>query len=207
MENLNRLLPKQLQDKLHIAWASIHADVEPTVLTGQERKHFETFSDEGRKAEFLVGRYLAKRIADKMGMNGEELITRTNKGGRPLAEYRGQEYYMSLTHSNEKVLCGLSAELPIGVDIEPTGRQITTELRKRIMYDDEVQTLQGVNTLRIWTMKEALLKLHGKKMGSSLRECVINCSDTDIYDAEVSEKVKAKIFSEKYENYWIAVAW
>lgn len=207
MQYLNQLLPAQLQNKLQLSWDSVRSNVDESVLSNKELEWFSTFSDEGRKAEFLVGRYLAKEIAGKMGMQPDELVIQKDEEGKPVAAYQGKEYFLSLSHSDEKVLCALSAELPVGVDIEPTNRQITTELRERIMSDDEVQTLQGVNTLRIWTMKEALLKLYGKKLGSSLRECVINPSDTDIYESEVKEQVKVNVFSQKYENYWVAIAW
>lgn len=207
MEYLNKLLPGQLQRKLQLAWTSIHTDVDRSVLSNEEVKRYGSFKDSARKAEFLAGRYLAKEIAAKMGLQTDDLLIEKDEEGKPVANYQGQSYYLSITHSDEKVLCALSEAIPIGVDIEPAGRQITTELRERIMSDDEMQTLQGVNTLRIWTMKEALLKLYGKNLGSSLRECTVNRSDTDIYEAEVSEQIKAQVFSEKHENYWIAVAW
>lgn len=190
-----------------MAWTTIELDVDPSILSKNELALYQSFTSSERKQEFLVGRHIAKKIAADIGLKAEDLTIDKDEEGKPVANYQGRQYFISISHSDEQVMCAFSSDLSIGIDIEPTGRQITTELRKRIMSENEVTTLQGVNTLRIWTMKEALLKLYGKKLGSSLKECLINHSDTDIYEGEVSGHIKAQIFSEQYDNYWMAVAW
>lgn len=207
LKKLNHLLPEPLADKVQLSWSSVDTDASPSILSESELKRYKSFSSAERKKEFMAGRYLVKKMASGTGLDSDKLNINKDEEGKPVAKYQGKAYYLSISHSEGEIMCGLSADISIGVDIEPAGRQITTELRSRIMSDDELKTLQGVNTLRVWTMKEALLKLHGKKLDSSLRECVINPGDLDIYQAEVKKQVKAKVFSLKHENYWLAVAW
>lgn len=207
MKRIDHLLPEPLQGKVQLAWSPVHSDASPSVLSESELELYESFSSADRKKEFIAGRHLAKELASEIGLEPDSLNISKDEEGKPVAEYQGKIYYLSLSHSEGEIMCGLSADISIGVDIEPAGRQITTELRSRIMSGDEEKTLQGVNTLRVWTMKEALLKLHGKNLESSLKECVINPGDSDIYQAEVKEQVQASVFSLKHENYWLAVAW
>lgn len=192
---------------MEIARASVQTEVDKSILSENDMELYHSFNSADRRKEFLVSRFLAKKLAAQMGLNESELFIHKDEEGKPIAEYKGSHYYISITHSDGQVVCGLSTDVSIGVDIEPTARQITPELRNRIMGEHEVKTLQGVNTLRIWTMKEALLKLYGKKIGSSLRECIIHPSNSDIYNTEVKEQIKAKVFSNKLEKYWLAVAW
>ncbi len=206
MQYLNSLMPEELEGKLYLAWCSVNEDVDSSILSASETGLYRSFNSSSRKKEFLIVRYIVKNIASKMGLETSNFIINKDENDKPEVHYQGRQYYLSISHSSEKVFCAISTHFTIGIDIEPAGRQINVNLRSRILHSDEEDALQGVNTLRIWTVKEALMKLRGKELGCSLRDCVINNTEMEIYSANIGDE-KAKAFSCKYENHWLAIAW
>ena len=78
-----------------------------------------------------------------------------------------------MSHCREAALCALS-DKPVGVDVESIGRY-NESLVRYTMNDDELQQIltadrPDVAFTRLWTMKEAVLKLSGEGLHNNLKE-------------------------------------
>lgn len=88
---------------------------------------------------------------------GKNVLKEDN--GKPYLEDRSQ--FISISHSKDAVLVGFN-ETPIGVDIEVL-REFDKRLIDRFFSDAEKNFIKDdTDFFRIWTVKEAYLKLTGE---------------------------------------------
>ncbi len=177
-----------------------------SILTESEKKKHDSFGSSKRQKEFLGVRGIIREAAKQTGLKPDLFTIKKNAAGKPFADYYGVRHHISIAHTHKKVFCAVSSDLSVGVDIERKDRPVSSDLRDRMMDAYENRLLKAVNTLRIWTIKEALIKLDGKKLGVDLKKCVITGRESDIYFAEINGRMTAKVLSCKYKNYWLAVA-
>jgi 4'-phosphopantetheinyl transferase len=93
-------------------------------------------------------------------------------GGRPVLRGLGADLEVSLTHTGELIVVGVSRSGPIGVDAEPVDRRISFEvLREHVCTAEEGDVLAALpeperteRFLRLWTLKEAYTKALGHGM-------------------------------------------
>ena len=92
--------------------------------------------------------------------------------GKPSIEGH-PEIHFNLSHCREAAICCVS-DRPVGVDVE-TVRPLRDGLMEYTMNDDEIAEIQKAEDpalafTRLWTMKEALLKLTGEGINNHLKE-------------------------------------
>jgi 4'-phosphopantetheinyl transferase len=93
------------------------------------------------------------------------------EGGKPFIV--GHEHiHFNMSHCREAALCALS-DKPVGVDVESIGRY-NESLVRYTMNDDELAQIQqsdrpDVAFIRLWTQKEAVLKLSGTGITDNMR--------------------------------------
>ena len=93
-------------------------------------------------------------------------------GGRPVLRGLGADLRVSLTHTEELIVVGVSRAGTVGVDAEPAGRRISFErLCDRVCTAAEAELLAALpeeertdRFLRLWTLKEAYTKALGHGM-------------------------------------------
>jgi 4'-phosphopantetheinyl transferase len=93
-------------------------------------------------------------------------------GGRPVLRGLGADLRVSLAHTDELIVVGVSRSGPVGVDAEPAGRRISFEaLRDHVCTAEEAALLAALpeeertdRLLRLWTLKEAYTKALGHGM-------------------------------------------
>jgi len=71
----------------------------------------------------------------------------------------GGPWQFSLSHAKNRVLLAVAENCPVGVDIEPTDAKVG-EAARLILHPDE-PPVTGVDLLRVWVRKEAVLKATG----------------------------------------------
>lgn len=107
--------------------------------------------------------------------------------GKPsLAEH--PNLFFNLSHCKHAVACAL-ADHPVGIDIEAMGRY-SERLAKYTMNEEECAEIEeaedkDVAFTRLWTMKEATMKLTGEGIGTNVRE-VLKHSSNIIYKTQVN---------------------
>ena len=82
------------------------------------------------------------------------------------------EIHFNMSHCREAVLCVVSTS-PVGVDIESI-REFKDSLARYTMNDEELECIlksprPAVEFTRLWTMKEALVKLSGEGIRTDLK--------------------------------------
>lgn len=109
------------------------------------------------------------------------------KDGKPsLAEH--PNLFFNLSHCKQAVACAL-AEHPVGIDIEAMGRY-SERLAKYTMNEEECAEIEASENkdaafTRLWTMKEATMKLTGEGISTNVRE-VLKHSSNIIYKTQVN---------------------
>ena len=156
-------------------------------LTGLERERLSTFSHIKRQREFVATRLLRHELF------GYEHI-HYDAHGAPFIE---QEGYISISHSTNQVGIAVNSNYQVGLDLEPHRSNILSLAHKFLSHEERLSfdCTNPVTVTKIWSCKEALYKLAGRKKIIFKDDLVVgdnwNCL-IDNYDHKL--KVKMDIF-------------
>ncbi|MCM1372032.1 MAG: 4'-phosphopantetheinyl transferase superfamily protein [Bacteroides sp.] len=135
---------------------------------------------EGRRNCILAYLLLCRALEEEYGINDRPTFIIGEHGKPALAEY--PHIHFNISHCHTAILCAVSHQ-PVGVDIESTGRKTSDALIRYTMNEEE-QKLIKLSTehtfLRLWTMKEALVKLWGKGLHGSIADLLLPTNTTNI---------------------------
>lgn len=174
-------------------------------LNDEEKKELDSFTHLKRQREYLTSRLVLKRLAGQMNLDRERFVVLKDKLGCPYGRYLSDHYYISIAHSNEEVFCGVSSRQPIGLDLEPVSRRVPGKLMRRILHPKEAGLVEKMLPIRLWTIKEALVKLEGRGLRMNMNEVMVRQEGEEYY-AELSKNKTAKICSFESQENWLAVA-
>lgn len=158
---------------LHVAAVRMGLEVPEVMLHPEERRELQLMRHEFRKKEFIVSRWLTRQLAENIHKNPEEIVIRKEATGMPVGKDKQRSYHLSISHTGDYVGVALSLDRRVGLDIEKIHRKISPNLRHRILHDDEQEMLKANSTVRIWTLKESVLKLIGLGLRQSMNEVII----------------------------------
>ena len=120
--------------------------------------------------ESLAALVLLGRAAEWMWIDTEELTLDRSQNGKPF--FRDCSVAFSLTHSKGYIAAALSDEGEVGIDIEASdySREKAQKLAQRYFCDGEKEEFARApeDFLRIWTKKEAYVKLWGITMAEQM---------------------------------------
>jgi len=175
-------------------------------LRQHEIEELEAFTNDRRRREYLTSRVLIKKLVSEWGVPGDEFEILKDALGRPYGMHKSDRYFVSIAHSRDKVFCGVSSDAAIGVDAEPIERQVPERLKKRIVHPRETDELLSLNTIRIWTIKEAFIKLEGQGLRLNMNQVQVREAGTDFF-IEINNDKRAKICSFQSKDHWLAIAY
>lgn len=140
-------------------------------LSDQRREQALRFKyEQGRRTCVLAYLLLKRALREEYGIT-ENPIFEYGEHGKP--SIVGQpEIFFNLSHCREAVACAVS-DRPIGIDVESV-RQFKESLVRYTMNEREVAQIMeaerpDVAFIRLWTMKEARLKLTGEGISNDLK--------------------------------------
>ncbi|MFE0514235.1 4'-phosphopantetheinyl transferase family protein [Streptomyces sp. NPDC058964] len=143
-----------------------------TLLGHDWPRYRQTRAAVGR-LRFAVSRVVMKYAAGAALQVPPDVLDLAYKpGGRPHLRGLGEELELSLAHTDELIVVGVSGTGPIGVDAEPVGRQAPFELLgEYVCTPAEAAALatlpeaeRTLRLLQLWTLKEAYTKALGQGM-------------------------------------------
>lgn len=124
-------------------------------LLPKEQLRTEEFGNDLRKREYIATRVLRTMIF------GNEPILYSPIG----APYIKEEGFISISHAQQVVGLAFCKDFPIGLDLEPI-RSKVLRVSKKFLSENEKNELDTDNItemIKVWSGKEALYKLAGRK--------------------------------------------
>lgn len=174
------------------------------LLEDGEKAELSECTNEKRKREFVSSRVCLKHLAKEIGCK-EDIEIKKDDLGQPYGSDGGHSYYVSIAHSDHHIFCGITSTMPIGVDVEPIDRTVPDQLEQRITHPKEKKLLANIPAIRLWTIKEAYIKLRGQGLRMNMNEVQIGQESSQIF-AELNNDKSPKICSFRLKNMWLAIA-
>lgn len=140
-------------------------------LTEQRREQALRFRHEqGRRTCVLAYLLLKRALRTEYGLTASPVFG-YGEHGKPFIVGH-PEIHFNLSHCREAVACVVS-DRPVGIDVESV-RQYKDSLARFTMNDDELRLIAeaerpDVAFTRLWTMKEARLKLTGEGIRNDMK--------------------------------------
>lgn len=160
-------------------------------LTTEELERFHTFKNIKRQREFVATRILRHAYI------GFEHIHYTPHGA-PFIKSTG---FISISHSMNMVGLAINKNYPVGLDLEYPREKILN-LKSKFLSEDEKKAFPMNDTkviTQIWSAKEAMYKLAGRKQIIFSDELLLSPNDANSFQGTIINpdhqlKVKLNIF-------------
>lgn len=180
-----------------------YSDFDPSAylsfLTTDEIERLSCFSHPKRRMEFTATRILRHSIFGFSHIHYDA-------HGAPYIENEG---YISISHSKNTVAIAINPHFKVGLDLEEP-REMIMSLKHKFLNDIENQTWDCdnyINVTKIWSAKEALYKLAGRKKIIFKNELKLRLENDNwigtIINPDINLEVKLNIFEE--ENLIISI--
>lgn len=144
-------------------------------ISEQRREQALKFKHEqGQRLCVLAYQLLKQALREEYGITDNPLF-KYNESGKP-SLVGHPEIFFNLSHCKEAAACIVS-DHPVGIDVESL-RQYTDSLAEYCMNDDELRQIKSSDNpdeefIRLWTMKEATIKLLGTTISNGMKELLI----------------------------------
>ena len=151
-----------------------------TEISEQRREQALRYRHElGRRQCVLAYLLLKRALREEFGITENPVFAFGEHGKPTLVGH--PDIHFNLSHCREAVACVVGSR-PVGIDIESV-RPLKESLVRYTMNDLEISLIESdpspdVTFIRLWTMKEATLKLSGRGISNDMKEVV----DTDKLD-------------------------
>jgi 4'-phosphopantetheinyl transferase len=163
------------------------------LLSEQRREQCLKFKHEqGRKTCAAVYLLLCEGLRKEYGIT-ELPVFEYGEHGKP-SIVGHPEIFFNMSHCREAAICVLS-DVPVGVDVESI-RSYSESLARYTMSDAEMELIEkaerpDVEFIRLWTLKEAVLKRSGEGIRNDMKHVL---DGLKVAKTEINEK-KSYIFS------------
>jgi 4'-phosphopantetheinyl transferase len=141
-------------------------------ISAQRREQALRFKFEHGQRTCVLAYLLLKRALEEEFGFTENPLFEYGEHGKP-SVVGHPEFFFNLSHCKEAVACAVSRQ-PIGIDVESVGRYQESVARYTMNVDEMEQIHQSeapeVIFTRLWTMKEARLKLTGEGINDDIKQ-------------------------------------
>lgn len=126
--------------------------------------------------------------------------------GCPYGKGENGEYLgISVTHTRTMIWSAVAKGTRIGIDAEPVDRPVSESLFRRMQHPDEAHTLR-VEPIRLWTLKEAVLKLLGTGLRINMSSVKLKRVTADIFECIWKDK-SIRVISVEKSGHWLSIAY
>lgn len=147
-------------------------------LSSPERVRLAQIGNSQQAKLFLLGRYLLRQIlSPRLQLAPSQIPISINHKGKPTllaSDSLETDCHFNISHTASLLALAIGNQAPLGVDLESrllSSRQIERLARRYFNKDEQTWlALQPDPThfLRLWTIKEAVLKAHGSGIANNL---------------------------------------
>jgi 4'-phosphopantetheinyl transferase len=169
-----------------VAWFALLTDLAPNAdnlratLAHDEIERAERFKFQKGKEQYVLGRgFLREILSCYCGIEADKLRFRYGARGKPylIEEQAGSNFMFNYAQTKAAVLCAITREAEIGVDIEYVTNEIDDQaLAEQYFSPDEATALSALPVgarqrafLKCWTRKEAYIKAKGEGLHLDLK--------------------------------------
>lgn len=154
-------------------------------LSESEKVRFADCQNPARQQQFLAGHFLLRKALSSLAPQPEAFWLIQQKNGEPpqLASPvtiagKNRQVYLSLSHTKESVVCAISLDVEVGIDIENSQKDRPfVEFSQQYLSQKECDKLaeksgdsQKQHFYRLWTVMESI----GKAIGTGLDKPIFN---------------------------------
>jgi 4'-phosphopantetheinyl transferase len=160
-----------------------------TWLSASERARFDRYRHDADRGMFLLGRVMARTLVGRaLGVAPHAWSWGEGPRGRPSIAKPDTSLSFNLAHSAGLVVCALSTDGDVGVDVEYRQRPpIDARMIRRYCAPDEAADIERRGPdgwrdqfLKYWTLKEAYLKARGLGIAMPLADLCFTLGDDGI---------------------------
>ncbi len=133
------------------------------------------------KMRIACAGWLLQKALEQAGIPAEEQVFAENQWGKPYLKHR-KDIHFSLSHSGVWAVCAVSDE-NVGVDVELP--RCSMAVARRCFRPEELDELDALDRYhqadalnRLWTAKEAFLKMLGKGLTLPLDSFAVRLGET-----------------------------
>ena len=132
---------------------------------------------------------LCQALKEEYGIEEKPTFVIGEHGKPSLLEF--PYIHFNLSHCSNAIACAVG-DTPIGIDVESTRRKISDALIRHTMSPQEQEEIAGdpIRFFRLWTQKEALVKLHGTGLRDNLHDLLLpqNTANIAFHTEEHADK-------------------
>ena len=158
-----------------------------STLSAAERARMVRFFSSADRASYVAAHALLRaELAAELGVEPSAIDMKTDAFGKPkLAGEMTSVPCFSLTHTRRHVACAIGP-LPMGIDIEEPDSQIDLSITSLLHPIEREQILDAPDVektnvfVRIWTLKEAILKAMGTGLRTPLNSFAVTLDPLQI---------------------------
>ena len=162
-----------------------------TEISPQRREQALKFKHEQGQRTCVLAYQLLKQVLREEYCITENPLFEYGEHGKPTI-IGHPEIHFNLSHCKHAVACVVSSR-PVGIDVESI-REFKESLIGYTMNEDEIREIESsenpaASFIRLWTMKEAALKLIGTGISNDLKTVLADHADFKFTTREASQYV------------------
>ena len=147
-------------------------------------KHFN-----GRRDCCMSYLLLCQALEEQYGISENPTFIIGEHGKPSLKEY--PHLHFNLSHCSHAIACVISSS-PVGIDVESIDRKVSDSLIRHTMSPEEQAIIKQdpLHFFRLWTQKEALVKLRGTGLQDNLHHLLSpsNLEDVSLHTEDHTDK-------------------
>ena len=142
----------------------------------------------------------------RTGHEADGFTLKKHDTGKPYGLLDGRQVGVGISHCRSLLICSLYTDGETGVDVEPCDRTLHPSLYRRICHPDEYDKVPDeLCGIRLWTVKEAVLKYLGTGLRMAMNKIKLEMVDEFRFRVEIGPDI-ITIASFTFHKHWIAVA-
>lgn len=167
-----------------------------TLLSEQRREQVARYKLEGPRRQAVAAYLLLRKALREMYGIHDAPVFEYDANGKP-SILGHPEIFFNLSHCRKAVAC-VVADSPVGIDVEETCR-FSYSIARYTLDDEEYESVVKADNpsqafIRLWTMKEALLKYTGEGLRRDIKTVL-----------RLSPANKVEFLTELHDGYVVSV--
>lgn len=167
-----------------------------TLLSEQRREQVARYKLEGPRRQAVAAYLLLRKALREMYGIHDAPVFEYDANGKP-SILGHPEIFFNLSHCRKAVAC-VVADSPVGIDVEETCR-FSDSIARYTLDDEEYESVVKADNpsqafIRLWTMKEALLKYTGEGLRRDIKTVL-----------RLSPANKVEFLTELHDGYVVSI--